>query len=116
MPRTKTKRVSAGLVAELPPGARKLVKTSLETILVVNVEGRFFAVSNICPHAGGYLNYGSLTGYIIECPLHTWPFDVRTGQLLLEEVEPEDCLNSYPTVVENQEVFIELPTKLPPKV
>jgi nitrite reductase/ring-hydroxylating ferredoxin subunit len=96
-------------VAQLPPGSKKLVKTTLENILLVNVEGRFFAISNTCPHAGGYLNFGVLTDYVIECPLHYWPYDVRTGQLLLEGAEPEDCVNSYPTLVENGEVFIEIP-------
>ncbi len=95
----------------MPPGTKKLIETELETILLVNVEGRFWAVSNTCPHAGGWLNYGPLTGYIIECPLHYWPFDVRTGCLESEMMEAGyyDRLYSYPTSIENGEVFIELP-------
>ena len=97
-------------MADLPPGSKKLIKTDLENILLVNVEGRFFAVSNTCPHAGGWLNYGPLNGYIIECPLHFWPFDVRTGLLDGEMMEAGyyDRLCTYPTSVANDEVYIEL--------
>ncbi len=106
-----TNRVKVGSVAQLPPGIKKLVKTPLENILLVNVEGQYFAVSNTCPHAGGYLNFGPLTDYIIECPLHFWPFDVRSGALVgMEDTGiEEDRLNIYPTSVEDGEVFIELP-------
>jgi nitrite reductase/ring-hydroxylating ferredoxin subunit len=111
-----TNLISVGRVEELPPGSKKLVETDLGNILVVNVEGQFFAMSNTCPHACGYLNYGLLEDYVIECPLHGWPFDVRSGQLLINETEPEDCLNTYPILVENGEVFIELPATTSPKV
>ena len=94
---------------QLPPGTKKVIDTKLERILLVNVEGQFYAVSNTCPHAGGYLNYGPMSGFIVECPLHFWPFDVRTGCLVgMEETGVEDWLNTYPTSVKDGEVFIEL--------
>ncbi len=97
-------------MSQYPPGSQKLVKTPLESILLVNVGGQFFAVSNICPHAGGYLNYGPLTGYIIECPLHYWPFDVRTGELAgMEETGLDERLNTYPVLAEDGQLYLELP-------
>jgi len=73
------------------------------------VGGEFFALSNTCPHAGGYLNYGPLDGYLIECPLHYWPFDLRTGELI--GIFEEDArLNTYPVIIEGDEVFVELPS------
>lgn len=102
----------------MPPGAKKLVKTELENILLVNAEGQYFAVSNTCPHSGGYLNFGPLTGYVIECPLHYWPFDVRSGELVgMEETGLDDYLNTYPVTVESGEIYIELPvtTSPPPR-
>ncbi|HEX2909454.1 MAG TPA: Rieske 2Fe-2S domain-containing protein [Chloroflexia bacterium] len=104
------KKVRVGKVEEIPPGTKKLIQTELENVLVVNVEGEFYAVSNTCPHAGGYLNYGPLTGYVIECPLHFWPFDVRTGQLVqMEESGLEEQLNRYETLVEEGVLFILIP-------
>jgi nitrite reductase/ring-hydroxylating ferredoxin subunit len=106
-------RVRAGHITEFPFGRKKLIKTDLENILVVNVGGEFFAVSNTCPHAGGYLNYGSLDGYIIECPLHYWPFDLRTGCLVgMEELGEDEYLNTYPVLVEGDEIYIQLPPRV----
>lgn len=107
--------VRVGQLSEFPFGRKKMIVTELENILVVNVGGEFYAVSNTCPHAGGYLNYGLLDGYILECPLHYWPFDLRTGCLVdMPEAYEEDRLNTYPVIIENDEIFVELtPTTSP---
>jgi len=102
-------RIRVGKLADFPFGRKKMIESDLENILVVNVGGEFFALSNTCPHAGGYLNYGPLDGYLIECPLHYWPFDLRTGELI--GIFEEDArLNTYPVIIEGDEVFVELPS------
>ncbi len=99
-----------GNLADFPFGARRMFQTHLENILVVNAGGDFFAVSNTCPHAGAYLNYGILEDYIIECPLHYWPFDLRTGCLVgMETGWQEGKLETYRVVIKGEEIFIELP-------
>ena len=83
-------------VSEIPPGGRKLVTADGRAIVVFNVGGEFFALSNRCPHRGGNLSKGLLTGLvlsdepghynyvrrgeIIRCPWHSWEFDIRTGK------------------------------------
>jgi len=49
---------------------------------VYNVGGEFYAIDNFCPHRGARLTEGVLCGYIVECGLHGWQFDVRTGECL----------------------------------
>jgi len=49
-------------------------------IALFNVEGTFYALDGICPHQGGPLGKGSLTGCIVTCPWHGFQFDVTTGQ------------------------------------
>jgi 3-phenylpropionate/trans-cinnamate dioxygenase ferredoxin subunit len=83
-------------VAEIPPGGRKLVQAGGRAIVVFNVGGEFFALANRCPHRGGSLCHGRLTGLvqsdepghydytrrgeIVRCPWHAWEFDIRTGK------------------------------------
>jgi len=83
-------------VDEIPPGSRKLVTVGERRIVVFNIEGEFHALLDRCPHQGGSLCDGVLTGYVesdnpgkynysrpgefIRCPWHGWHFDVRTGQ------------------------------------
>lgn len=49
------------------------------------VEGAFYALDNACPHMAGPLGAGRLDGYVVTCPLHGWPFDVRTGCMTTNE-------------------------------
>lgn len=90
-----TKHVVAK-ASEVPAGARKLVKAAGRPIVVFNVGGRLYAISNRCPHAGGSLVHGKLVGLveaampgqysysrpgeILRCPWHGWEFDLATGK------------------------------------
>jgi nitrite reductase/ring-hydroxylating ferredoxin subunit len=83
-------------VGEIKPGGRKLVRLDGRAIVVFNLGGEFFALGDRCPHKGGSLSQGKLTGLvessqpgeyrysrrgeILRCPWHSWEFDVRTGR------------------------------------
>ena len=85
-----------GPAAEIPPGGRRIVTLEGRSIGVFNVAGEFFALRNACPHQGGPLCLGVLSGFaepgrpgeyrylrqgeMLRCPWHGWEFDVRTGQ------------------------------------
>jgi 3-phenylpropionate/trans-cinnamate dioxygenase ferredoxin subunit len=95
MTRTLTRHV-VGRAADLPPGARKLVKAGGREIGVFNVHGAYYALANVCPHGGGSLCEGFVTGLstaprpgqyeliregeFLRCPLHGWEFEIATGQ------------------------------------
>ena len=51
-----------------------------EAIAIYNVEGCYYATSNICTHEHVHLSDGYLDGKLIECPLHAGTFDVTTGK------------------------------------
>ena len=83
-------------VSEIPPGARKLVTVNDRPVVLFNLAGEFYGLNNKCPHEGGSLCHGAVTGFIdaaepgkytqsrhgelIRCPWHGWEFDIRTGQ------------------------------------
>ncbi len=64
----------------LAEGARAVVVAEKREIAVVRVEGQVYAVGNACPHRGGPLGLGDLSGHHLYCPLHAWCFDVRSGE------------------------------------
>jgi nitrite reductase/ring-hydroxylating ferredoxin subunit len=101
-------------VAEVPPGARKLVTVQGRPVAIFNVGGELFALVNRCPHKGGSLCEGKLTGLvqspepgvyrysrggeILRCPWHGWEFDIRTGK---SRCDPERVkARSFPVTVE----------------
>ena len=51
--------------------------------VVVLRQGKdFYAISATCPHAGGPLDEGTLTGDVVECPWHGSRFRLRDGRVL----------------------------------
>jgi len=72
--------VRVASVSDIPPGTGKEFVIGDRLLAVYNVGGTFHAIDGICPHAGGPLGEGALTGNIVTCPWHGWQFDVSTGQ------------------------------------
>ena len=64
---------------EIPPGTGKTVLVDGRKVALFNVGGRFHAIDDRCPHAGGSLGEGILDGCVVTCPYHFWQFDVRRG-------------------------------------
>ena len=67
-------------VEQCPPGHVCELLADDRIIALFNVDGEFHALDGICPHQGGPLGKGKLTGCIVTCPWHGWQFDVKTGQ------------------------------------
>ena len=64
---------------DIPPGTKKIVEVDGIEIVVVNLDGQFYAVEDVCTHDGGPLGEGKLDGCELICPRHGARFDVRTG-------------------------------------
>ena len=89
---------------ELPSGAPKRVMVDGTPVLLANVDGEYYAVSDDCPHEDASLYKGYLKGYHIHCPLHGSRFDVRTGKV---ESEPaEEDLKAYKVQVAGQDILV----------
>ena len=67
--------------SDIQPSHMKEVQVDGESICIVNVKGKYYAIGNICTHEGGPLADGTLEGYEVECPWHGSKFDVRTGEV-----------------------------------
>ncbi len=46
------------------------------------VNGEYYALEDICPHAYAILSQGFVEDGKVECPLHEAVFDIKTGQCL----------------------------------
>ncbi len=106
-------------LSELPPGTSTTVKAFGTTVAIFNVEGRLFAVSNHCPHHGGPLCHGRISGTalpsqpyeyrygrdgrVLVCPWHGWEFDIESGQTMFD---PSIRVSVYETRVENDEIVL----------
>jgi nitrite reductase/ring-hydroxylating ferredoxin subunit len=65
---------------DIEPSSMKPVDVAGEKVCIINIEGNYYAIGNVCTHVGGPLDEGTLEGYEVECPWHGSKFDVRTGE------------------------------------
>ena len=128
------KRQVVARAGEVAPGQCKIVSVAGREIGVFNVDGRYFALANRCPHEGGPLCQGRIVALVqsdgpghyaltrdrefLRCPWHGWEFDIRTGQSWCDlkstrarqfqvTVEPGETLVKGPYVAETFPVSVE---------
>ena len=59
-----------------------------ETIILTRIDDKIYAFNSTCPHAGAYLADGEiLSRGRVECPLHNYVFDIRSGRVTWPEDE-----------------------------
>ena len=66
--------------AEVPQGTGRTVRAGDLLLALFNEGGRFYAIDDRCPHQGASLGDGALHDGRVICPLHSWIFQVDTGQ------------------------------------
>lgn len=99
--------VKVASVADIPPGKRLWVEFEEETVIVINANGHFFCIADLCTHDDGPLEDGKLKGFEIECPRHGARFDIRSGAALsLPATSP---VPTYKVKVSDGVIYIESP-------
>ena len=76
--------------SDVSPGTGKAFKIDGKQIAVFNQDG-FHAMDDLCVHQDGSIAPGKLEGNIVECPLHFWKYNIKTGELVdyLKDVKLE---------------------------
>ncbi len=67
---------------EIPAGKREVFDLETMSVLLLNVDGEFFAVENMCSHEEYELAEGVIHECTLECPKHGATFDLRSGEAL----------------------------------
>lgn len=107
--------------AELPEGARQVVKVEEHSILLIHESGAIYAMVSACPHMRLPLKGAKITdGETITCPFHHSAFDLKTGDVkawslwppvvgkMLGAVSREKALHVFTTRVEEGHIWIGL--------
>ena len=74
-------------------------------IAVFNQNG-YHAIDAICVHQDGHIAPGKLEGDVVECPLHFWHYNIKTGKLLdyLKDVQ----LQTYKVEERDDGIYIDV--------
>ena len=79
--------VKVAKTSEVPLGQMIHVEVQEKEIMIANVEGKFYAISDRCGHMNARLSMGTLDKTIVICPYHFSRFDVTTGKLVSGQVQ-----------------------------
>jgi nitrite reductase (NADH) small subunit len=90
----------------IPVREGRSVRIGEDEIAIFNLGDRYVAVDNTCPHRGGPLCDGIVSGDTVVCPLHGWKISLETGNVM----KPEICVrvDTYPVSVEDGIIRISL--------
>jgi 3-phenylpropionate/trans-cinnamate dioxygenase ferredoxin component len=93
-------------IADVPDPGRAVFEVEDRFVVLIHLDGVFYALDDACTHDGGPLGEGILEGFQIICPRHGARFDVRTGQALT--MPAVHATAAHEVRVEGNDVFVKL--------
>jgi len=99
-------RIKVAHKDDLAPGKGMLVEAQGKKIALFNIDGKFYAIDDLCRHAGASLSQGAVEGKVVKCPKHGALFDILTGKALTSPAL-EDVL-CYKISVKDDDVYLEI--------
>ena len=89
---------------DIQPSRMKEVEVNSEKVCLANVEGKYYAIGNVCTHLGGPLAQGKLEGYEVQCPWHGSRFDITTGKVVRPPATRSEP--TYEIKIENDNILL----------
>lgn len=93
-------------IENIPPLEGRSVTAGGVELAIFNLRDRFVTIENTCPHKGGPLCEGIVSGTSVVCPLHGWRFDLDSGMAVRASLPA--CVTTFPTRVERGIILVNL--------
>lgn len=98
-----------GRLDDIPQlGARTVMSSAGEIAIFRTREDEIFAVHNRCPHRGGPLSEGIVSGRVVVCPLHGWTIDLTSGEATAPD---KGCTRTVPVKMDAEGVWLAVETR-----
>lgn len=97
--------VKVAQIGEIKENSGKEIHINGNRIALFYANGKYYAIEALCRHQDGSLAPGKIDGEVVECPLHSWHYNIKTGELLdyLEGVK----LMTYNVDVRGNDIYID---------
>ena len=100
-------RVVVGKTSDIEEGKLVHITASGKELVVTKLDGNYYAIDNICTHAGAELHEGELNGKELICPWHRAKWDITTGNLIWFPQKLQQ-LGNYKVTIENDTMYVEV--------
>jgi nitrite reductase (NADH) small subunit len=79
--------INIGIAEDIPRLRAKKFRLGNETVAIFRTSADdYFALIDRCPHKGGPLSEGIVSGRTVACPLHGWVIALDNGQAVAPDV------------------------------
>ena len=96
--------IEIGGIDDIPTRGSRTVRTSGKPIAVFRTSAdEIFALIDRCPHRGGPLSEGIVSGKSVACPLHNWVIDLDSGHAHAPDV---GCAPSVSVKLVGRRIFL----------
>ena len=96
--------VTVTRVNQLAPGQWRAIDVDGAHLALFNLDGKYFAIEDVCTHDGGQLTGGLVEDDQIVCPRHGARFCIRSGEALCAPAYEPTA--TFPVRIENGEVQV----------
>ena len=93
--------------SELPHGQSKVVQVNGKEVAIFNIKENYYAIDNLCVHAGAPLNEGAIDEEKCQvvCGWHAWEYDLATGKCVTHPKQ-DVFTGTYKVEVKGDEIFV----------
>ena len=78
------KFVEVARKSAIPENSAIAVEVEGRRLALINLGGEIYAIDDDCPHEGGPLSEGTISGDEICCPWHTSHFNIKDGRVTMD--------------------------------
>jgi len=101
-----TEWIEIGALEEIPRRGSRRMQTRLGPVAIFRTgDDEIFALIDRCPHKGGPLSEGIVSGKRVACPLHNWVIELENGNAVAPD---EGCTPPLPIRHENGRFWLGL--------
>ena len=98
--------IEIGRISDIPPLGARIVETPDGNIAVFRAaDDEVFALRDKCPHKGGPLSQGIVSGKRVACPLHDWKIHLDSGTAVAPD---EGCAATFPVKLAGDIIMLSL--------
>ena len=100
-------KVVVGKTSEVQDGKLMHITAGGKEIVVTKLDGNYYAMDNVCTHAGADLHEGELNNNELTCPWHGAKWDIKTGNLISfpQKLKP---LQNHKISIEKDTLYVEI--------
>ena len=96
--------VKACELSDVPPGIIFPIDVGEKNLMIVNHDGKIYALDRMCTHETADLSNGFLTDSEVTCPLHLSKFNLKTGDV--QNPPATIPLKTYKLKIEGTTVYV----------